>query len=190
MDTKPTPIRHCAHCGLKLERKRYCDRLEDYAAFMKRQHCSRTCGNSRKELTKHGYSWRARKHLKPACEACGETRLLHAHHIDQDKTNNEPTNIQTLCKYCHDFWHSTAKRLAVNVAGRMPALLVGGTPIPTSQESRKESPIGHTASAHWVTDKSRLQRLALGSVLEALGKAPKSARAAIATATQEAGAAS
>ena len=67
---------------------------------------------------------------------------------------------------------------------------IGGLLNPEWVEWLMGWPIGHTASAHWVTDKSRLQRLALGSVLEALGKAPKSARAAIATATQEAGAAS
>ncbi len=163
MEAKPTQIRHCAHCGLKLERKRFCDRLEDYTAFMMRQHCSRTCGNSRKELTKHGYSWRARKHLKPACEACGETRLLHAHHVDQDKTNNEPTNIQTLCKFCHDFWHSAAKRLGREIAGRMPALWAGGPLSQPSQESHTESPIGHTESKHWATAKFHCKRPMRGS---------------------------
>ena len=77
--------------------------------FMKRRFCSLSCANTRTDLTKHGYSWRARKHLKKKCEACGYARALQAHHIDQDKAHNEPENIQTLCKHCHDFWHTTAK---------------------------------------------------------------------------------
>ena len=43
------------------------------------------------------------------------------------------SNLQTLCKSCHDFWHATAKRLGRPVAGRMPSL---GLPM--------KEPIGHT----------------------------------------------
>ncbi|MCC6475149.1 MAG: HNH endonuclease [Burkholderiales bacterium] len=60
--------------------------------------------------------------MKKKCEACGYARALQAHHIDQDNSNNEPENIQTLCKHCHDFWHTTAKRIGKMVAGRMPRL--------------------------------------------------------------------
>lgn len=112
----------CATCGAAMFRKRFGSRLEDLSAFSRRKFCSLSCANTRQELTKHGYSWRARKHLKLSCEACGTVRSLEAHHIDQDRTNNEPTNIQTLCSYCHDFWHVTAKRNGRAVAGRMPPL--------------------------------------------------------------------
>src|SRR5262245_39690646 len=100
-------------------RKRYGEQLEDLNAFNRRKFCSRSCGNTRTVLTKHGYSWRARKHLKTSCEVCGDTRYLNAHHIDQDKTNNSPENIQTLCKFCHDFWHSLSRRIGREIAGRM-----------------------------------------------------------------------
>lgn len=113
----------CGTCGAPICRKRYGGRLEDLGAFNRRKFCSRSCGNTRVVLTKHGYSWRARKHLKPSCEACGSARFRQAHHIDQDKTNNAPENIQTLCKFCHDFWHSTARRIGLEVAGRMPCLV-------------------------------------------------------------------
>lgn len=65
---------------------------------------------------------RARKHRKSACEACGYTKRLTVHHCDQDQTNNDPSNLQTLCSHCHDFWHATAKRLGKTVAGKMPCL--------------------------------------------------------------------
>ena len=70
-------------------------------------------------LTKNAYSWRAKKHLKTACEACGSTKKMVTHHIDQDRTNNDPDNIQTLCKTCHDFFHQTAKRNGKHPAGKM-----------------------------------------------------------------------
>ena len=115
--------RFCAHCGTELFRKRFNGRLEDLSVFHRRRFCSLSCANSKdRPLTKHGYSWRARKLLKQNCEACDTTRQLHAHHVDQDKANNTPENIQTLCKFCHDFWHSTARRLGLLIAGRMPHL--------------------------------------------------------------------
>jgi hypothetical protein len=114
--------KNCERCGTSFGRNRYMGVLEDSRRFRSRRFCSLSCANTRDILTKHGYSWRARKHLKASCEACGGQRSRQAHHIDQDKTNNEPTNIQTLCKWCHDFHHSTAKRLGIPVAGKMAFL--------------------------------------------------------------------
>lgn len=123
MPRKSEPKKSCKHCGILLTRKTFNGRLEDMGTFRRRKYCSLTCANSKKtRLTKHGYSWRARKHLKEACEACGQTTSLIAHHIDQDITNNAAKNIQTLCKHCHDFWHSTAKRRGRAIAKRMPKL--------------------------------------------------------------------
>lgn len=122
MKMKEAAARQCECCGALLLRKRFGVRLEDLTAFEKRRYCSLSCANTRTDLTKHGYSWRARKHLKTACEGCGTGRLLQAHHVDQKKENNSPENIQTLCRHCHNFWHATAKRLGKTVAGRMPSL--------------------------------------------------------------------
>ena len=123
MMKKQEELKFCECCGKEMQRKRYGKRLEDLSVFQKRRFCCMSCANTRTDLTKHGYSWRARKHLKKKCEACGYTKALQAHHIDQDKTHNEPENIQTLCKHCHDFWHTTAKRLGKTVAGKMASLV-------------------------------------------------------------------
>jgi hypothetical protein len=120
---KKTPLKLCQFCGKILERKRFNGRLEALGAFLRRKFCSLICSESKKDgLTKHGYSWRAREFLKSECEACGTGRDLHAHHIVQDITGNVQENIQTLCKHCHGFWHSTAKRLRRPIAGKMPPL--------------------------------------------------------------------
>ena len=46
-----------------------------------------------------------RKHKKDYCEACGFVALfqiqLDVDHIDGDSTNNDPSNLQTLCANCH-----------------------------------------------------------------------------------------
>lgn len=122
MERRQESDKFCECCGKVMQRKRYSGRLEDLSAFTRRRFCSLSCANTRVDLTKHGYSWRARKHLKKKCEACGYAKALQAHHIDQDRSNNVPQNIQTLCKHCHDFWHTTAKRTGRTVAGRMPPL--------------------------------------------------------------------
>lgn len=133
-----------------MSRMRYGKQLEDLGAFSKRKFCSLSCANTRQTLTKHGYSWRARKHLQTSCEACGERRQLHAHHVDQNKANNEPANIQTLCKWCHNYLHATAKRLGVAVAGKMASLALltasrnvstacDASVMPSSRKSRKSS---------------------------------------------------
>jgi hypothetical protein len=122
MQRVETPPKPCENCGMPMSRRRYGGRLEDLTAFDRRRFCSLSCANTREILTKHGYSWRARKHLADSCEACGETRQLQAHHVDQDIRNNGATNIQTLCKWCHGFHHATAKRLGLMVAGRMASL--------------------------------------------------------------------
>jgi hypothetical protein len=116
--TKP-----CETCGTSMDRKRFGDRLEDYTAFRKRRFCSLSCANTSVTVTKHGASWRARKHLKLACEACGNMNALEAHHVDQNIQNNDPSNIQTLCRWCHQFWHGTSERLGRTVAGRMASLV-------------------------------------------------------------------
>ena len=122
MQKKQESEKCCECCGAGMLRKRYRGRLEDLSAFERRRFCSLTCANTRTDLTKHGFSWRARKHLKTACEACGHPYRLQAHHMNQDIRDNRPENIQTLCKHCHDFWHTTAKRRGKTVAGRMPCL--------------------------------------------------------------------
>ena len=45
------------------------------------------------------------QHRKDICERCGSTEYLCAHHRDEDRTNNAPENIETLCKKCHQNHH-------------------------------------------------------------------------------------
>jgi hypothetical protein len=112
----------CAKCGQTMSRRRYGGRLEDLSVFQRRKFCSLSCANSKAEVGKQGNLWRARKHAKPSCEACGERRSLHVHHVNQVQSDNRPENLQTLCKWCHNFLHATAKRLGLSVAGRMVCL--------------------------------------------------------------------
>ena len=127
LNTKATPEKRCMICGHRFQRKRFEDgRLEDYQAFMKRRFCSLSCANSRSKggVSRNAYQARARKLLKTACECCGTPTRLHAHHVDEDWTNNTPGNVQTLCVFCHQFWHATHRRLGAKPSKPMPALAI------------------------------------------------------------------
>jgi|SRR5665213_64517 len=128
----------CEFCKGEYRRRRQ----QSTRTFQRSKFCSLTCANSRRDVTEGTLRWRARKLRGPKCEACGTTRKLQAHHVDQDIANNHPTNIQTLCKECHDFWHATQRRLGWLIAGRMPALNWDGRT--ASPESPMESPTGYT----------------------------------------------
>lgn len=43
--------------------------------------------------------------LKSACETCGAKSRLGLHHKDEDRTNNSPENLATLCPSCHTSLH-------------------------------------------------------------------------------------
>ena len=122
---KAEPEKYCLICGIRLERKRMGEngRLEDLGVFKRRNHCSLKCANTRMRPSHWGtYHWRARKHRKLLCEACGWMEHLHAHHVDGKPENNEKENIQTLCVYCHNFLHATAERSGWTEPGRPPVL--------------------------------------------------------------------
>lgn len=44
---------------------------------------------------------KARKFKKSYCEKCGGTERLEVDHIDGNRSNNELSNLQTLCNSCH-----------------------------------------------------------------------------------------
>jgi 5-methylcytosine-specific restriction endonuclease McrA len=71
--------------------------------------CGRPVGFQRKSV--NGFNrWKsgctrcryiARKNKKDYCEKCGGTEKLHVDHIDGNRSNNELSNLQTLCQDCH-----------------------------------------------------------------------------------------
>lgn len=125
-DIKWTPEKRCSICGARFWRKRFgSGRLEDRAAYLKRRFCSLSCASSQSKggLSRNAYQARARKHLKAACECCPSTTRLHAHHVNEDWTDNRPENVQTLCAFCHQFWHATHRRHGMTPTQPMPRLV-------------------------------------------------------------------
>ena len=152
---KAAEPRQCETCLNTLERRRNeAGRLEGFRDFMRRRFCSLSCANSRSKggESRNAYLFHARKLLLPACEACGTTQDRQAHHVNTDWRNNSPENVQTLCLFCHHFWHAMHERLGRSPTQRMPRLvfhlptepsaaLVGSGPTATrsARPSRKPS---------------------------------------------------
>lgn len=106
----------CAYCGKIMERKRFPknNRLEDVAIYNKRKYCDRMCmrkaflnigenkGSGNWSST-HGTA-RGINNLilhKTECEICGKQGKLDVHHKDENSNNNDPDNLQVLCRSCH-----------------------------------------------------------------------------------------
>ena len=116
------PVKSCATCQNPITRRMFGARLEDFGVFRRRAFCSLRCANSRSRngLSRKAHHYRARKFRKMECEACGSRYKLHVHHVDQDWSNEDPLNFQTLCTACHRFWHGRHDRLGLQTTQRMP----------------------------------------------------------------------
>lgn len=107
---KPDPLKHCAQCRRRLRRKRFNGTLESMNCFLRRKFCGRGCMakamvKTRCQSLSHSRS-KANKAIKSACEACGRTKSLHVHHVNEDPRDNTPSNLRTLCNSCHSRCHS------------------------------------------------------------------------------------
>lgn len=131
---KTDPERTCGWCGAPLVRKRFSTgRLEDRGRFLARKFCDTECqraaqidpGSTNRQTM---YS-RSRKFLKAKCERCDSTDRLHVHHKDADITNNDPSNLETLCVVCHNRHHSAAR-------SRTASPDLGASATPSSRRSR------------------------------------------------------
>lgn len=109
---KPAAAKPCAGgCGAKIKGRR-------------RKYCPKCANNHRHPEGWSGDHSKAQQFKKDYCEACGtQEGKLHGHHCDGDPSNNVADNIQTLCVWCHNFLHATAKRLGWKVPGRMPTFV-------------------------------------------------------------------
>ncbi|MCK5613525.1 HNH endonuclease [Candidatus Pacearchaeota archaeon] len=122
-DTLFDPDKTCTRCGESFVR------LEDEnkGAFKRRIYCSDECNWKHKEETRPpGWKkshYESRKLRGDSCEACGLSDSLHAHHVDGNPDNNNPENIQTLCRWCHAFRHALSDRLDLDEPGKMPKLV-------------------------------------------------------------------
>lgn len=105
MPRKADPVKNCRSCGRTLARRRLTSgRLEDRSVFLRRKYCDRAC-MAKAQLSDNPSATYMRKFRKEFCENCGSRSQLGVHHKDEDRTNNSPANLQTLCATCHTRHH-------------------------------------------------------------------------------------
>lgn len=122
---KPTPVKYCAYCGAKLERKIYNGRREDLTAFNRRKYCGFECMKRafvKKDATNQNWGeshHSARKIVyliedrEKVCEICGSTKNVDIHHKDGNHHNNESDNLMLVCRSCHMKLHREVKKCKV-----------------------------------------------------------------------------
>ena len=96
----------CAFCGKKFERlKTQVEKSKSGLVF-----CSKECGNKYKneQVTNYQNSTDYRRNAFLAyphkCYVCGyddDERILEVHHIDENRNNNDISNLKILCPNCH-----------------------------------------------------------------------------------------
>ena len=127
-EPEPIPQKSCEFCGKHFQRRHMpSGRLEDRGAYLRRRFCSISCSVSMQHATEPPSVAASRKRslktISGSCEACGLTKNLSAHHVNGDPMNNAPSNLQTLCLHCHNFWHAMLKRTGRQPVSRMPRLI-------------------------------------------------------------------
>lgn len=77
--------------------------------------CSRSCANNRQSWWNDSvsnnykstrYRSIARRSHQLTCAVCGFDKIVAIHHIDENKKNNEPSNLIPLCPNHHEMVHS------------------------------------------------------------------------------------
>ena len=110
---KPTPERYCQECGTRLERKPLAaGGLEYLIHFNRRKFCDRRCMASnfdRRHSADVGWStahYHARKIVaRGPCSRCGKPDAMDVHHQDGNHLNNDPSNLERICRGCHNLAH-------------------------------------------------------------------------------------
>lgn len=99
-------MKTCVFCGKPLP-------LMNPARLARRKFCDRRCmANSftgrppSKPLSNAMAHYRSRRLVPPGpCQKCGNPNGTDVHHIDRDWSNNDPSNLERVCKRCHGGLH-------------------------------------------------------------------------------------
>ncbi len=105
---KSDPAKSCLACGKPMLRKRINGILQDRTTFLRGKYCDRSCmakGMVKEIVTKAAERQRARKFKSFSCASCGTLQKLQVHHKDRNTSNNDPSNLETMCATCHMKMH-------------------------------------------------------------------------------------
>ena len=111
--------RHEKACWSHPERIKYCP-VCNKPTKMGSETCSKSCSNTYNRSGSSNPNWKNggsnyrnicfETHGK-SCLICGESNIVEAHHIDHNRSNNDPMNLIPLCPTHHNYWHYGFKHL-------------------------------------------------------------------------------
>lgn len=119
--------RFCEQCSTPLIRKTWSTgMLEPLGRFGRRRFCDHSCAIEYRSskpsaaLTKNGQRYQARKLIpKGSCARCDKPDARDVHHRDGNTANNNPANLERLCRSCHGQYHNAQhKRLCIICGGK------------------------------------------------------------------------
>jgi hypothetical protein len=80
--------------------------------------CSYACSNTLFRSGPNNPNWKDETYQttcfhyhKKECVVCKETNIVEVHHLDEDRNNNDPSNLVPLCPTHHKYWHSRYRSL-------------------------------------------------------------------------------
>lgn len=109
INRKNGQIVKCAYCGKEIYRSLH-QLQENKSGYF---YCSKLCGNRHKNMLREqrgewknceDYRAMAFKYYPHKCAICGwdeDGQILEAHHIDENRKNNDINNLMLLCPICH-----------------------------------------------------------------------------------------
>lgn len=128
-------IRECNRCGasytIKSYRQKYCESCQQEInkelcnnyyhknkVLIGREHLKGENANGYKNGI--GLYMRLAKKENACCSRCGSKAFLLVHHLDRNRDNNLPSNLEVLCKSCHQKEHVERDELG-KFAGSKPS---------------------------------------------------------------------
>lgn len=90
----------------KKKRKHYRANREEILSVAKQKYAANKVAFTARNAA--GYAIRAGKLIQGACENCGSTKYINAHHDDYSK----PLEVRWLCRSCHKRFHGDLRRMA------------------------------------------------------------------------------
>jgi hypothetical protein len=103
----PTNLRSCAICNKPIKNFR-----------TSKGTCSKSCANTHFKSGEDNGNWKQDAYQstcflyhKKECIICRESNIVEVHHLDEDRTHNDPSNLIPLCPTHHQYWHSRYRHL-------------------------------------------------------------------------------
>lgn len=107
----PKNLRHCEVCSKPIKNFK-----------TSKGTCSKSCANTYFKSGEGNGNWKQDAYQstcflyhKKECIVCGESNIVEAHHLDEDKTNNDPSNLIPLCPNHHQYWNSRYRHLVEEI---------------------------------------------------------------------------